>query len=137
VSGIENTPETYQEFLKKCLPVKNEEGRTPQEAMQACAIDYKSTTGKEPEIPELRGQLYLISSEECPSCEDAKAHFKEDIEKDAIKVLTIDDDKGWEIIRTLELREVPILVLEKADDGSYCKINPDGVVDSCTLPKKE
>lgn len=133
--GIEDTPETYQQFIKECMPKKNKEGLKPQEAMQACAIDYRQKTGKEPDdLEDLRGQLFLISSEECPSCEEAKVHFKEDIDKGTISVVTIDDDEGWDIIRTLKISEVPSLVL-KSDKG-YCPITAEGMVGKCIAPKK-
>jgi len=142
---VQSTPQTYRDFLKECLPGKKEEGVNPQEAMSACAIDWKGMKGEvEPggeEVPheegdELKGQLYLVSTDEdCTGCEEAKEHFKEDLEKGIIKLVTIDDDKGWELIRTLQLNEVPMLVLEK-ENGSFCKIGEDGKVETCLIPKK-
>lgn len=134
--GIEDTPETYQDFIKQCMPQKNKEGLKPQEAMQACAIDYKQRTGQEPgNLPDLTGQLFLVSSEDCPSCEEAKIHFKEDIDQGTIQVVTIDDDEGWDIIRTLQLSEVPSLVLKS--EGGYCPITPEGNVGKCVTPTRE
>lgn len=78
--------------------------------------------------------LYLISSEHCPGCDVAKKVFNEEIANGTIKVLTIDDDKGWDIIRKLKLKAVPQLVLE--EKGRYCKINLKGEIDECTVETK-
>ena len=137
---VEGTPKTYREFVAECLPKKKEEGVNPQNAMAACALDWRAhkdgLSGQEVAEgeDELKGQLYLVGGEDCPSCDDAKEHFKEDLEKGTIQLVTIDDDKGWSIIKTLELAEVPTLVLEK-EDGSFCKVGEDGKVEACLIPK--
>ena len=77
----------------------------------------------------------MISSEHCPGCEQAKKALKTDIEEGTVKVLTIDDDKGWAIIQALKLRAVPQLVLEK--DGQYCPITPKGEVGECIDEEKK
>jgi len=86
----------------------------------------------------LKGQLYLVGStdDDCPSCDEAKDHFKEDLKTGTIKLVTIDDDKGWDIIKTLQLSEIPTLVLEK-ENGSFCRVDKDGKIESCFLPKLE
>ena len=142
---VEKTPETYREFVTTCLPLKKEEGFNPQEAMKECGGDWRALKGDDPggeEVPHkegdgLKGQLYLVGSDDdCPSCDEAKEHFKEDLEKGVIKLVTIDDDKGWDIIKTLRLDEIPTLVLEK-ENGSFCRVGEDGKIESCFLPKIE
>lgn len=143
---VEDTPPDYRTFVKTCLPEKKVEGLNPQEAMKACGSDWRTLKGEaEPggeEIPHeegeegLKGQLYLVGGEDCVACDEAKEHFKEDLETGTIKLVTIDDDKGWDIIRTLRLAEIPTLVLEK-ENGSFCRVGEDGKIESCFLPKIE
>lgn len=141
---VEKAPQDYRAFLKECLPAKKEEGIGPQEAMKACGIDWGEKKGdpvvtggevvSHDEADGLQGQLYLVGGDDCPACADAEEHFKADLESGVIKKVTIDDDEGWEIIRALELNEVPTLVLKK-EDGSFCRVGEDGKIESCVIPK--
>lgn len=80
----------------------------------------------------------MISSPDhspCPGCVQAKRVLKKEIDEGTVKVLTIDDDKGWDIIERLKLRGVPQLILEK--DGKYCPITTKGEVGECIGEEKK
>jgi len=111
-----------QEFMSECMSQKISEGSKPTEAMVKCSIEWKEAKEN---VGEEESKLFLVSTENCPGCKEAKEYFKDDIEKGKIRVVTIDDDKGWDIIKKLRVMSVPMLVVEKPN-GKYCKITPDG-----------
>jgi len=75
-------------------------------------------------------KMYLLTFKDCPGCEEAKEHFKEEIESGEISIIDIDSDKGVEIINALNINGVPKIVIETSN-GSYCLVSEDGTVDSC------
>jgi len=107
--SLKDTPETYEDFIKNL-------GR-----------DRKPV-----EENTVEGQLFLIGTDECPACDEAKDHFREDIKAGKIIVTSINEEKGLKMVQALDIREAPTLVLEK-EEGNVCLINSEGEVSRCAL----
>lgn len=110
--SYEKMPKTYEEFFKN---LNNPITKT---------------------LTPLEGQLYLISTKDCQACDDAQVYFKEDIKDGKILVTTMEEEKGLNMIKALDLNAAPALVLEKLD-GGFCLIDQTGAVDRCALPAEE
>jgi len=89
-----------------------------------------SAVGLEEVVEDMR--VYLVSTPNCPGCLESKEFFQDEIDDGSITPVSIDDDKGWEIIKTLELMAVPAIVVER--DGEYCHIDDEGSVKKCARP---
>ncbi len=63
-------------------------------------------------------QRWLITTDGCPDCAQAKKDHKIEITNGEIRVVDVGDDKGFEIIKKLNLWEVPSFVIELSD-GTY------------------
>lgn len=120
------------EFMSVCMTERISDGSKPQEAMMKCSLEWKETKES---VEKGETKLFLVSTENCPACKEAKEYFKEDIEKGKITLVTIDDDKGWDIIKKMKLMAVPMLVVEKPD-GKYCKITSSGE-EECPLDEEK
>jgi hypothetical protein len=65
-------------------------------------------------------QRYLVTMKGCEACEYAKKKLKAKISSGKIKILTPYNKKAVEIIRALNLHEVPVLAQE-LDDATFRK----------------
>ncbi len=63
-------------------------------------------------------QLYLLTDDDCPGCQDAMEEFMLDIADGTLKVISSSDDEGIDIVMKLGLTSVPTIVV-KLKDGSY------------------
>lgn len=75
------------------------------------------------EVPEYKyhGQLYLLTSANCPACNVMKKAMAEVIEDGTVIPTDVGDDVGYDIVSKLQLRAVPTLVLMNPD-GSYVEV---------------
>lgn len=63
-------------------------------------------------------QRWLLTTDGCPDCYQAKKDHKKEIAQGEIKVIDVGDDKGFDIIQKLNLWEVPSFIIELSD-GTY------------------
>lgn len=72
------------------------------------------------EVPNYKysGQLYLLTSKDCPKCEMMKKAMSDVIEDGTVIPTMVDGEVGYDIVSKLQLRAVPTLVIRKPD-GSY------------------
>jgi len=78
------------------------------------------------EVPDYKysGQLYLLTSKDCPKCEMMKREMSDVIEDGTVIPTLVDDDVGYDIVSKLQLRAVPTLVIRKPD-GSYEEVTDE------------
>jgi len=70
-------------------------------------------------------QVYLLTSDSCPSCQDAKKRFEKEIAQGMVKELNIDKDpEAAVVISALDIRGVPELV--------FARKTKDGKIHVCT-----
>lgn len=63
--------------------------------------------------------LYLVvAGGGCPGCEEAEEEFKKEISSGQMQVVSVQDDKGIEIVMALGLYALPAVVAETVD-GDY------------------
>jgi hypothetical protein len=84
---------------------------SPKKANRKAGNESKNTTiisFKESDIL----QRWLVTTEGCPTCAEAKRDFKKEFKSGKIKPIDVGEDKGFEIITELGLTEVPVFVVE-------------------------
>lgn len=70
-------------------------------------------------------QVYLLTSETCPACIEAKKRFEKEIANGSVKELNIDKDpEAAVVISALDIRGVPELV--------FARKSKDGKIHVCT-----
>lgn len=56
-------------------------------------------------------KLYMITSDQCPGCKEAKEMYEKEIASGEITLIDLDDPKANDLIKKLDIMKVPTLLL--------------------------
>ncbi|MEM3905635.1 MAG: hypothetical protein QXQ95_08700 [Thermofilum sp.] len=78
---------------------------------------------------DINGEIYMLTSDECPSCIETKKVLEKEISEGKIKELKIETEEAAKIIDALGIREIPAFILK--DGKKVCKLDDSFKIVEC------
>lgn len=78
---------------------------------------------------EIKGEIYVLTSDQCPACRELKKELEEDLAKGLIKEIKIETEEGQKIADKLNIREIPTFILK--DGKKVCKLSDEMKITEC------
>jgi hypothetical protein len=84
-------------------------------------VDAPPEVEEPPREVAVKAVYIIIAGKDCPGCEEIQEEFAKEIKNGDMTVVSVQDDKGIEIVMKLGLYALPVVVAESVE-GDYVMV---------------